>query len=1028
MRLVIDLQGAQGINRHRGIGRLTRALARAMIAAPGRHEPIILLNDALPASAETLSDEFSTFLPRRNIRFWRGLTGAAAIGGARSVARRRAAEKIRAQYIAGLEPDAVHVSSVVEGAADDTITNWPADLERPPHVATFYDVIPLINRDQYLRGTWQHLARWYLAQMQEMRLYDGLLAISQSSRSEAIDHLGFDPECVFNVRAGFDPVTFGPVHLQAEARTEFLARHGLREGYLLFVGAGDLRKNERGLVQAYALLPKALRVRHQLIIVGAGDPTALQELAASCAVPPDDLALPRHVPEPELAVFYSTCRLFVMPSKHEGFGLPALEAMACGAPVIASNTTSLPELVGTEEALFDPHDIRSIAARMQAVLEDEALRLRLIEHGLRRAAEFTWEESARRAWAALETMEKRGILRSRQAHGTVPRSKPRLAYVGGLLATRPGAPGNDAELVYELARHYNMTLVVRSQLAEHDALGAAFPTLNESDFLAEASRFDRILYRIGGAETYRVILQLLLPQFPGVVILHDACLAEFHLAEFQRHGDQDAMARALFESHGWRAIDALHRNCVPNALHEFACTLPVFRDALAVVQHTARARAIACQPIGQRAVEMVRLIPPARGPLPRIGKSAARLALGLDALAPVVVSIGSVSAPQDGFTVLQAWQHAMRGLPGGRLAFVGMVSGIAAVGLRARAEQGSFADRILVADKPDDATYRLWLEAADIAVQMHADWRGEGLDAILDALAMGLPVLAAADYPGSELLRDALCQLPHDAQPDLIAAALTDLWSDAPRRAALATAGMEYVRTHLRPRGVAQRYHAVIEEAYSRGLAARLQASMPILPEDDYPNVARALMQSFQSLTPRRLLLDVECTADLESTHGPALRELTKRLLIDPGDGWIANLVRFDEGTLRFAHGRAAALLDLPLHGLSDAPVLGSSADTLTVLVGGKSDAVALRSLRRCGVRVIALILHELDEQPPEIVSLADGMLCGSLALAEAVTERLENGAIKRQWPVDIGWLTSDIESFLQILRSDRWEVRWPRS
>lgn len=151
MRLLIDLQGAQGVNRNRGIGRLTRALARAMIAAPGPHEPIILLNDAIAESAEALSEEFSAILPRGNIRFWRGLTAASATGGERCVARRRAAERIRAECIASIGADAIHVSSIVEGGSDDTITNWPRELVRPLHVGTFYDAIPLVSA-RHLEG------------------------------------------------------------------------------------------------------------------------------------------------------------------------------------------------------------------------------------------------------------------------------------------------------------------------------------------------------------------------------------------------------------------------------------------------------------------------------------------------------------------------------------------------------------------------------------------------------------------------------------------------------------------------------------------------------------------------------------------------------------------------------------------------------------------------------------------------------------------------------------------------------------
>jgi glycosyltransferase involved in cell wall biosynthesis len=1027
VRLVIDLQGAQGVNRDRGIGRLTRALARAMIANAGCHEPLILLNAAQPDSAAALHEEFSTLLPRENIRVWRGLNNTGAIGGPGNVARRRAAEIIRAQYIAGLAADVVHVSSVVEGADDNTITNWPSCLERPPHVATFYDAIPLINHEQYLCGAWKHLVNWYLAQIQEIRLCDGLLAISQSSGREAVDYLGFSPETVFNVRAGFDPVTFRPVRLEAEDRAAFLARHDLRDGYVLFVGAGDARKNERGLIEAYGLLPEALQARHQLVIVGVSDPASLRELAASKAISPGDLALPAHVPEAEMATLYSTCGLFVMPSKHEGFGLPALEAMACGAPVIASNTTSLPEVVGAEEALFDPSDPQSIADRMRMALEDTPWRLRLGVQGLHRAQQFTWQESARRSWAALEAMEERSGWRRRQPLDSAPRRKPRLAIAGGFPATQSGAAANDVDFVSELARYYDITLVVRSPLREADALGSAFPTLPEKEFAASAGRFDRILYRVGAADIYGDILGQLLPQCPGVVILHDACLVEIHLAEYQRHGDRDALARALFESHGWHGIAAMHENDAPGVADKLLCTTPVFRNALCVVHHTAAARDRASRPIGVRAVDVARVIPPARRVPPLKGRLAARAALGLETSCPVAVSIGHFAGPQDGLETMQAWHRTLGTLPGARLAFVGSISAAAKTSLSLRADDAGVGDRIMFVTDTDDVTRLLWLEAADIAVQLETGWRGEALDAVLDALAVGLPVLAAAEHPASELPPGSVCLLPPGAETDEVAVVLSDLWSDVSRRAKLAEAGQHYVLTSLNPRLIARQYQAVIEEAFTHGPIARLQACLPSISEDDYADAARALAESFQSLGPRRLLLEVGCAEALGSSGVLAFRDLARLALLGPEFGWIAELVRFDEGTPRLARDHAARLLNLPTHGLTDEPIIGGTADTVVLPADGQYDLAELRALRRRGVCVVALIREQLSETLPGAVELADFWLCASPELAKAALVRLEDGVIKRELPVEIGWLTADGHELFQLLSSDHWPMRWPR-
>src|SRR5690606_705085 len=125
----------------------------------------------------------------------------------------------------------------------------------------------------------------------------------------------------------------------------------------------------------------------------------------------------------------------------------------------------------------------------------------------------------------------------------------------------------DLEMVTEFARHYDVTLVTCAPLAEDDELGAAFPTISESDFMSRGAHFDRIVYRVGGSEAS--ILGDLLSIFPGAVVLRDDGLVDAALVANQWGRDRDSIARVLFDNHGWRAIDALHRNLLDDNLPLF---------------------------------------------------------------------------------------------------------------------------------------------------------------------------------------------------------------------------------------------------------------------------------------------------------------------------------------------------------------------------------------------------------------------------------------------------------------------------
>ena len=255
MRLVIDLQAAQGGSAERGIGRYSRELALAMAREARGHEVIIALNGAFTNTAEELSDKFATILPRENIRIWYAPRDTA--GALHESARRPFAETVRAQFLASLQPDLVHVASFFDGAGDDIISNSARQLMSLPVVGTCYDLIPLLHHSDVFgkSDTPSMHTRWYYRMLQDMSLCEGLLAISESSRNETIDHLSYPADRIFNIRAGIGP-EFHPATLSTEARAALLQQYGLQDGFVMFLSADSPNKNEAGLLAAYARLAR----------------------------------------------------------------------------------------------------------------------------------------------------------------------------------------------------------------------------------------------------------------------------------------------------------------------------------------------------------------------------------------------------------------------------------------------------------------------------------------------------------------------------------------------------------------------------------------------------------------------------------------------------------------------------------------------------------------------------------------------------------------------------------------------------
>lgn len=183
--------------------------------------------------------------------------------------------------------------------------------------------------------------------------------------------------------------------------SELRRKYALPERFILSVGVLQPRKNIEGLIHAYAMLPENLREQYSLVITGKRGwlDAALPHLAQKAG---SGIVFTGYVDDGELPALYSLASCFAYPSFYEGFGLPPLEAMACGTPVVTSTAASLPEVTGGAALLVDPADTAALSAALAEILTDPAKCDELVEAGLRRAAEFSWINSARQLLPILQ--------------------------------------------------------------------------------------------------------------------------------------------------------------------------------------------------------------------------------------------------------------------------------------------------------------------------------------------------------------------------------------------------------------------------------------------------------------------------------------------------------------------------------------------------------------------------------------------------------------------------------------------------
>ncbi|HLG50049.1 MAG TPA: glycosyltransferase family 1 protein [Chloroflexota bacterium] len=268
-------------------------------------------------------------------------------------------------------------------------------LRRGAAVVTVHDLSFLLVPECAEASLRAHLEKVVPVSVREA---DFVCADSENTRNELTTLLDVPPERTEVVYGGVD-CRFRPIDDPAILETT-RTKYGLLFPFILFVGTIEPRKNLSRLLRAYVQLRERHHLRHRLVIAGGLGwlyEDILREIDQLVAE--QEVVFLGRVPDDDLPALYSLCDLFVFPSLYEGFGLPPLEAMACGRAVVCSNTSSLPEVVGDAGVLVSPYDVDGLAEAVAELLEDPARRAALGQRGIERARQFSWHEAARRTLA-----------------------------------------------------------------------------------------------------------------------------------------------------------------------------------------------------------------------------------------------------------------------------------------------------------------------------------------------------------------------------------------------------------------------------------------------------------------------------------------------------------------------------------------------------------------------------------------------------------------------------------------------------
>lgn len=777
MRLLVDLQGAVGSNRRRGLGRYSWQLTRALAdrddldvellinAGVSRDRLLEFRNKARSAMPNCRLNVFDASWP------W-----ATAASG--SVGAHREAEAVRAFAVESRKPDAVLIASLFESPTDSVVSI--PDQRSYTSLVVGYDLLPLTDSTC---GPPPGEREMYQHRLESLSQADRILAISDHSAGEFRRLLPQVQDRVTTIWGAAFPI--GPPSPAAPS------------GSIVCAAGAHERKNVASTIRAFAGLPEDLRRRHRLVILGnyaQADVDGYREVARRLGLNPGMLHFPGEVPDSELAGIYAGAALVVMPSLGEGLGLPVLEAWECGAPVVASNTTSLADLVRDSRFSFDPTDDHEQASVIRQVLGDPHLREQAISYGLDRVKSFTWSAVADRVLQALESCP------PRDGAGAPPTRKPTMAVVTPWPPDASGVARHAQRLVPKLAAHYDISIVPETQGAARGAAVDGWKTVAATEILSGARTFDRIVYNIGNNDDFHLEARRLCAQVPGVFVAHDLDLRGLMGARSQAAAEFTEM-RSYLE----RGFTAVGDPSAPAGLSVFARGLGVIvhsRTALDLVTRYVT-RASGRGPLAFRAPLV--LLRDVDSP-----SEAAKAQLGIDPSAVVIATFGVIAAHKGIETVIAAYREL--GKPVGTVLAVvgggGSPEYLDDLAAHAEGLPVTFTGHVA------DDVYDLWVSACDVAVQLRPTTMGETSGAAIEALAHGCAVVVEGSGSMSELADHGAIVVPSPLVSSDLAAVLTNLVTDSSLRHAHASRGKEAIRARHLPAEVAAEYVGAIEAAY----------------------------------------------------------------------------------------------------------------------------------------------------------------------------------------------------------------------
>ena len=412
-------------------------------------------------------------------------------------------------YIRVNNIDIFYITSPFETAFTLYKKEW---FEGVKTITTVYDIIPYIMKEKYLSD--KNNFNCYMKCVNNLRWSDELFVISESVKTDLVKYLNFSPDNIKVIWGAVDE-RYRVVDISDSEKALLLDKFGITKPFVMCTGGEDGRKNLDGLIRAYSLMPENIKRSYQLVVVCKLSENGMKNLksVAESSHVANDVIFTNFVSDEELLKFYNLASLMAFPSKYEGFGLPIVEAWACGTPVLTADNSSLKEIGGDAVILVNADSDKSIADGMSHMLSDEKILSEYTEKGVKRLELYRWDNVSKNIISLINNIQTKKTSLSKP-------ERLKIAFFTPLPPIQSGISDYSEDIINELCFYCDIDVFIEETYNATPVFPPNVVIYSHKAYPSRRSRYADTVFQVGNSE-YHFYMYQYIKQFHGTVVLHD---------------------------------------------------------------------------------------------------------------------------------------------------------------------------------------------------------------------------------------------------------------------------------------------------------------------------------------------------------------------------------------------------------------------------------------------------------------------------------------------------------------------------